>query len=92
CQQLAEYFFVNNSFLSREFSALMSCTLSHYIVASKIHFSTCDLLNGVSLNTLWQDYHFRSFNDYINHFQTIKGIAPYKIKINPSSLEHIQSV
>lgn len=65
CQDIAHHFFVNNSFLSREFSTLMCCTLSNYIIASKIHFSACALLNGAILDFVWRQYHFRSLKDYI---------------------------
>ncbi|MDG0821927.1 transcriptional regulator [Staphylococcus equorum] len=91
CQDIAHHFFVNNSFLSREFSALMSCTLSNYIIASKIHFSACALLNGDALDFVWRQYHFHSLKDYIYYFQAIKGVSPYEINNKQPIIEGIQN-
>lgn len=91
CQDIAHQFFVNNSFLSREFSALMCCTLSNYIIASKIHFSTCALLNGDTLDFVWRQYHFHSLKDYIYHFQAIKGVSPYGFNNKQPIIEGIKN-
>ncbi|MGO2175091.1 hypothetical protein [Staphylococcus equorum] len=92
CQDIAHHFFVNNSFLSREFSALMSCTLSNYIIASKIHFSACALLNGDALDFVWRQYHFHSLKDYIYYFQAIKGISPYEFNNKQPVIEGVQNL
>lgn len=79
CQQIANQFFVNNSFLSREFSALMGCKLSNYITSSKIHASICDLLEGDQLNTIQQRYGFRTQDDYCYLFKRFIGYQPSEI-------------
>ncbi|MDW8567298.1 transcriptional regulator [Staphylococcus shinii] len=78
CQQIAEIFFVNASFLSRTFTMIVGSTLSQYIVAAKIHFSNCSLLNGDTLEDVWKIYHFRTFQNYLQQFEKIKGYAPYQ--------------
>lgn len=80
CKEIANYFFVNNSFLSREFSSLMNCKLSQYITTSKIHASICDLLNGDQLNIVQQRYGFRSQNEYCYLFNNIIGCQPSDFK------------
>ena len=80
CKEIANYFFVNNSFLSREFSTLMNCKLSQYITSSKIHASICDLLNGDHLNIVQQRYDFRSQNEYCYLFNNIIGCQPSDFK------------
>ncbi|AVL76715.1 MULTISPECIES: hypothetical protein [Staphylococcus] len=80
CKEIANYFFVNNSFLSREFSTLMNCKLSQYITTSKIHASICDLLNGDHLNIVQQRYDFRSQNEYCYLFNNIIGCQPSDFK------------
>ncbi|WP_253721352.1 transcriptional regulator [Staphylococcus sp. NAM3COL9] len=91
CQDIAHHFFVNNSFLSREFSTLMCCTLSNYIIDSKIHFSACALLNGAILDFVWRQYHFRSLKDYIYNFQAIKGVSPYEFNNKQLVIRGIQN-
>ncbi|PTI39245.1 transcriptional regulator [Staphylococcus succinus] len=78
CKHIANTFFVQPSYLSREFSVMMHCTLSNYIIASKIYFSICDLLSGLLLETVWKKYQFHSYEGYIYHFQTITGYIPNK--------------
>src|SRR5699024_1531867 len=60
CQQIANQFFVNNSFLSREFSALMGCKLSNYITSSKICASSWNLIEDDQLNTIQRRDGFRT--------------------------------
>ncbi|RIN35377.1 transposase [Staphylococcus succinus] len=78
CQHIANTFFVQPSYLSREFSIMMNCTLSNYIIASKIYFSICDLLEGLLLETIWKKYQFQSYEGYVYHFQAITGNIPNK--------------
>lgn len=78
CQQIAEVFFVNSSFLSRTFTMIVGSTLSQYIVAAKIHFSNCSLLNGDTLDNVWKTYKFRTFQNYLQQFEKVKGYAPYQ--------------
>lgn len=56
----------------------MNCTLSNYIIASKIYFSICDLLEGLLLETIWKKYQFQSYEGYVYHFQAITGNIPNK--------------
>lgn len=78
CQQIAEVFFVNSSFLSRTFTMIVGSTLSQYMVAAKIHFSNCALLNGDTLDNVWKTYKFRTFQNYLQQFEKVKGYAPYQ--------------
>ncbi|MEB7462261.1 transcriptional regulator [Staphylococcus succinus] len=78
CQHIANTFFVQPSYLSREFSIMMHCTLSNYIIASKIYFSICDLLEGLLLETIWKKYQFQSYESYVYYFQAITGNIPNK--------------
>ena len=90
CKQIANYFFVNNSFLSREFSTLMNCKLSQYITSSKIHASVCDLLNGDHLNIVQQRYGFRTQNEYCYLFNNVIGCHPSDIHPHTKSRSEIQ--
>lgn len=78
CQEIAEVFFVNSSFLSRTFTLIVGSTLSQYIVAAKIHFSNCSLQNGDTLDNVWKAYHFRTFQNYLQQFEKVKAYVPYQ--------------
>lgn len=79
CLWFAQRYYLNYSYLSREFSTFMSCPLSEYILGCKIHASTCELSRGRPSEQLWEKYNFKSHQDYIAHFQRFHHCSPHEI-------------
>ncbi|MCG7339298.1 hypothetical protein MHZ36_08340 [Staphylococcus sp. ACRSN] len=80
CLWFAKRYYLNYSYLSREFSSFMSCPLSEYILGCKIHASACELYRGLSSEQIWEKYNFKSHQDYLLHFKRIHSCFPQEFK------------
>src|SRR5699024_9981971 len=68
---LAQKFYVNSSYLSREFSKKMNISLIKYIKKVKIYSLSRELLTNGNRKSIWVDYGFRSYNTYLRDFNNV---------------------
>lgn len=79
CLWFARHYYLNYSYLSREFSIFMSCPLSEYILGCKIHASACEIDRGFPLEQILKKYNFKSQQDYITHSKKFHCYSPHEI-------------
>lgn len=79
---LAQVFFVNRSYLSREFSRKMNMTLMRYIKKVKIYNVSRELLENRSPDSTWREYGYASYKTFLNDFKNIMGTTPSDFLIN----------
>lgn len=79
---LAQVFFVNRSYLSREFSRKMNMTLMKYIKKVKIYNVSRELLENRSPDSAWHEYGYTSYKTFLNDFKNIMGTTPSDFLIN----------
>lgn len=79
---LAQVFFVNRSYLSREFSRKMNMTLMRYIKKVKIYNVSRELLENRSPDSTWREYGYASYKTFLNDFKNIMGTTPCDFLIN----------
>lgn len=79
---LAQVFFVNRSYLSREFSRKMNMTLMKYIKKVKIYNVSRELLENRSPDSAWREYGYTSYKTFLNDFKNIMGTTPSDFLIN----------
>jgi AraC-like DNA-binding protein len=91
---LAKKFFVNNSYLSREFSKKMNISLIKYIKKVKIYSLSRELLDNGNGESTWHNYGFRSYNTYLRDFKKVMKMTPkdfikqHTYKNENTSIEH----
>ncbi|ATH59031.1 MULTISPECIES: helix-turn-helix domain-containing protein [Staphylococcus] len=91
---LAKKFFVNNSYLSREFSKKMNISLIKYIKKVKIYSLSRELLDNGNGESTWRNYGFRSYNTYLRDFKKVMKMTPkdfikqHTYKNENTSIEH----
>lgn len=78
CKNIAQTYYVNHSFLSREFSKYMHTTLSDYIAIAKITHNAKQLLEQSNDAHAWHDYGFHTYSDYVTRFQHVYHCPPDK--------------
>ncbi|MCG7341592.1 helix-turn-helix domain-containing protein [Staphylococcus auricularis] len=76
CQMIARQFYVNNSYLSRQFSYVMHVSLKSYLKTTKIHRAVFDLFDGKPLKQLWRQYHYTSEKAFSKHFEDVIHCSP----------------
>ncbi|MBF7016797.1 helix-turn-helix transcriptional regulator [Staphylococcus durrellii] len=79
---LAQLFYVNRSYLSREFSRKMNMTLMKYIKKVKIYNVSRELLENRSPDTTWREYGYASYKTFLNDFKNIMGTTPSEFLVN----------
>lgn len=79
---LAQLFFVNRSYLSREFSRKMNMTLMRYIKKVKIYNVSGELLESRSPDATWREYGYASYKTFLNDFKNIMGTTPSDFLMN----------
>lgn len=77
---IADQFYVNKSYLSREFSRVMSTTLTEYIYTIKIWYVKKEIREGESVDIIWKKYGFSSYNNFINTFKKFVNITPLEYR------------
>lgn len=81
---ISKKFFVNSSYLSREFSKKMNISLLKYIKKVKIYSLSRELLLHGNWESTWREYGFRSYNTYLRDFKNIMHMSPKEfINQNP---------
>ncbi|MGI2264009.1 MULTISPECIES: helix-turn-helix domain-containing protein [unclassified Staphylococcus] len=73
---IAKNFYVNSSYLSREFSKKMNISLIKYIKKVKIYSLSRELLTNGNSESIWVDYGFRSYNTYLRDFKNVMQMTP----------------
>ncbi len=77
-EQLAEHFYLSESYICRIFKAATSTTINKYITARRISIAKSLLNEGVSVS---QAYELSGFSDYSNFFKAFTkavGVSPKK--------------
>ncbi|RIN10366.1 AraC family transcriptional regulator, partial [Staphylococcus xylosus] len=85
---ISKKFYVNSSYLSREFSKKMNISLLKYIKKVKIYNLSRELLLHGNLESLWRQYGFRSYNTYLRDFKNIMHMSP-KNFINQNPINQV---
>lgn len=81
---ISKKFYVNSSYLSREFSKKMNISLLKYIKKVKIYSLSRELLLHGNWESTWREYGFRSYNTYLRDFKNIMHMSPKEfINQNP---------
>lgn len=76
--QISSEFYVNPSYLSRQFSKKMNISLTRYIKKVRIYnVSRALVLNG-SIKTSWRNFGYTNYNTYLNDFKDIMKVSPTK--------------
>ena len=75
-KQIAQDFYVNQSYLSRKFSESMDITLIKYIKKIKIQHICRNLFQGYKITDIWKAYHFPSYSSFLKAFTEIIGTTP----------------
>lgn len=73
---LSKIFYVNQSYLSREFSKKMNISLTKYIKKVKIYSLARELLTNGNWESTWKNYGFSSYNTYLRDFKNIMKMSP----------------
>ncbi|NWK83367.1 helix-turn-helix domain-containing protein [Staphylococcus sp. GSSP0090] len=73
---ISKKFYVNSSYLSREFSRKMNISLIKYIKKVKIYSLSRELLLHGNWESTWKAYGFRSYNTYLRDFKNIMHMSP----------------
>lgn len=75
---LADYFYLSNSYLCRIFKAATGTTINKYITAKRITISKELLSAGYPVNEVCEQCGFRDYSNYLKAFRKAVGITPKK--------------
>ncbi len=77
-EQLADYFFLSQSYLCRAFKRATGTTINKYITARRITMAKSLLSSGVSVNDAYERSGFSDYSSFYKAFFKLVGISPKK--------------
>ena len=77
-EQLAEHFYLSESYICRIFKAATSTTINKYIVAQRISLAKSLLTEGHSVAETCDKCGFRDYSNFLKTFTKVVGISPKK--------------
>lgn len=75
---LANNFFLSNSYICRIFKATTGTTINKYITARRISIAKSLLSNGESVNVVCEKCGFNDYSNFLKTFKKAVGISPKK--------------
>lgn len=77
-EQLAEHFFLSESYICRIFKAATGTTINKYITARRISIAKALLNEGVSVNEAYERSGFTDYSNFFKAFTKAVGVSPKK--------------
>lgn len=79
-QDVADATFVSKSFLSKKFTDSMKIPIHKYITRKKLYLSKQELLNGSSIDFIYEKYNFGDYSSFYRAFKKEFGMSPRDYK------------
>ncbi len=77
-KNLAEHFFLSESYICRIFKLSTGTTINKYITARRISIAKSMLSNGLSINDVYIQCGFNDYSNFLKSFKKAVGISPKK--------------
>lgn len=77
-EQLAEHFYLSESYICRIFKTATSTTINKYITARRISIAKALLNEGVSVNEAFERSGFTDYSNFFKAFTKAVGVSPKK--------------
>ena len=77
-EQLAEHFYLSESYICRIFKAATSTTINKYITARRISIAKALLNEGLSVSEAFEQSGFNDYSNFFKSFTKAVGVSPKK--------------
>lgn len=77
-EQLAEHFYLSESYICRIFKAATSTTINKYITARRISIAKAMLNEGMSVSEAFEQSGFNDYSNFFKSFTKAVGVSPKK--------------
>lgn len=77
-EQLAEHFFMSESYICRIFKVVTGTTINKYITARRISIAKAHLSGGATVNEAWEQSGFADYSNFLRSFTKAVGVSPKK--------------
>lgn len=77
-EQLAEHFFLSESYICRIFKTVTGTTINKYIAARRISIAKAHLSGGATVNEAWEQSGFADYSNFLRSFTKAVGVSPKK--------------
>jgi len=77
-KNLAEHFFLSESYICRIFKLATGTTINKYITARRISIAKSMLSNGLSINDVYIQCGFNDYSNFLKSFKKAVGVSPKK--------------
>lgn len=77
-EQLAEHFYLSESYICRIFKAATSTTINKYITARRISIAKALLNEGISVAEAYERSGFTDYSNFFKAFTKAVGVSPKK--------------
>ena len=77
-EQLAEHFYLSESYICRIFKSATSTTINKYITARRISIAKSLLNEGASVNEAYERSGFTDYSNFFKAFTKAVGVSPKK--------------